>query len=189
MNKKMISMLLIIVLALAAWVLLFLMPLQTRKKQLDQEHERLTALRSRRVSVLEVQRLRSEADSLETRINESMERIFKGDQLLEMGRIMERIGSEYGLKLASITPDYGSLSIFRESDQISNLPVQMKFEGAFNGLAGFLDNFDQFPFIINIEAVSVTRTDPYQNHLNIDLQCIVVINNKREDRSAAASAS
>lgn len=188
MNKKLIILLVLALLALMAWAVLFLLPHQARKSALSQEFHDLKARQARQVSVLDVQRLRAETDSLEAGLKERMIRIYKGKQLLDLGRVMERIGNKYGLRLVSIAPDYGSLSIFRESAQISSLPIQMKYEGSFKSLTEFLDDFHDFPFFVDIESLSVKRLDLTQRFLSIDIKGIIVINNEQEGETNTALA-
>ena len=97
-----------------------------------------------------------------------------------MGRAFEDIGKGYGLKLISIAPDYGTLSMLSQSKEVlSELPMTMMFEGRFSGFSGFMDGIEDFPFLVKIREVSINKEEETASTLEIQLRGVVVLRKER----------
>lgn len=174
---------------LVAWVVIIFVPSQNEIKSLGLRLEELKAKEQARISPMDVQILTNRVDSLEVRVAQRAEKIYPGEKLLDLGRTMEKLGSQYNLKLLSITPDYESLHLFREENQISDLPVQMNFEGNFRDFGRFLDERSTFPFMIRVHRVTMDKAEPEDKKLTISLNGVLVIGNRLKPQTGPAAGN
>ena len=184
MNKKLIVMSSVIVCLLAVWLVLVYLPIHREMGDLDEKLESLEEMEKLQISINQLQYLRTMLDTLYMWVDESMERIYPENQLLDLGRVIENIGKEYGLKLVSIVPDYESLSLFTDQNgEIIELPIMMQFGGRFEKLTQFLDYSDALPYVLRINEVIIENNSAshYSSELDITLRGVIVLKKERTD--------
>lgn len=184
MNKKLIVMSSVIVGLLVVWLVFVYLPIHREMGDLEEKLESFEEMEKFRISTNQLQYLRTVLDSLYIWVDESMERIYPENQLLDLGRVIENIGKEYGLKLVSIVPDYESLSLFTDQNgEIVELPVMMQFGGRFQQLTQFLDHTDALPYVLRINEVIIENhsESQYSSELDITLRGVIVLKKERTD--------
>ncbi len=185
MNKKLFLMPGLMILILVVWIIVVYLPTNREMGALKDRLVSLNAMEQQRISENQVRHLRTILDSLYMWVDESMERIYPEEQLLDLGRVIENIGKEYGLELISIVPDYESLSLFIEqSGEIVELPVMMQFGGRFEQLAQFLDHSNALPYVLRINEVIIENNSEsqYSSELDITMRGVIVLKKERMDQ-------
>lgn len=178
MDRKVFILSALFLVLVVAWAGILILPSQ---KEIATLNSRLITLQDKersRISPMDVQILHSRVDSLQVSVNRKMKRIYPGEKLLDLGRTIEQLGTRYGLKLLSIAPDYNSLDLFRRDNQISDLPVQMNFEGRFRDFGRFLDQRTTFPFVLRVNKIELDKSEPQLDKLTIALKGVLVIGNR-----------
>lgn len=176
MNKKFVIMPSLIVLLFVGWFMTFHKPVSREMGILGEQLTELEEKEKQIVSEAEVRAVRSEVDSLFSKLDEGMGRIYPEKQLLDLGRAVDNIGKHFGLKLISIVPDYESLSLFIEDQgDISELPVTMVFEGSFQEFTQFLDGISEFPLVLRVNEVTLEKEDQDRTELSIQMRGIIVL--------------
>lgn len=176
MNKKFVLMPSLGVLLFVGWFMTFHKPVRREMGILGEQLTELEEKEKQIVSEAEVRAIRSEVDSLFSKLDEGMGRIYPEKQLLDLGRAVENIGKRFGLKLISIVPDYESLSLFIEDKgEISELPVTMVFEGSFQEFTQFLDGISEFPLVIRVNEVTLEKENQDSTELNIQMRGVIVL--------------
>jgi Tfp pilus assembly protein PilO len=175
-NKKIVIWPSFAVLVLIGWFMTFHKPVRREMGILSGQLRELEKKEKEIVSEEEVRAIRSEVDSLFSKLDEGMERIYPEKQLLDLGRAVENIGKHFGLKLISIVPDYESLSIFIEDKgEISELPVTMEFEGSFQEFTQFLDGISEFPLVIHVNEATLEKGNQDSTELNIKMRGVIIM--------------
>lgn len=188
MDRKVIILGVLFLVLIGAWAGVVLLPSKAELAKLSLRYEDLRLKERSRVSQMDIQILKGRVDSLDQQLAAGLKRIYPGDQLLDLGRNIDQLGRQYGLKLLAITPDYRSLHLFRQTNQISDLPVNLIFEGQFEQLGRFLDNSSRFPFTLLVHEVSVDKPQLEKSLLTISLQGVVVIGNDLKTETVALAA-
>ena len=182
MNKTIIAISSFIVVIIIVGVVFVYMPASKEMGVLREQFNRLEERERNNVSELQVREIRRAVDSLYASIDEGMKRIYPEEQLLDLGRAVENIGKEYGLELISIVPDYESLSLFTEAtEDISELPMLIEFQGGFDQLTQFLDGIPEFPFVLKINEVNIERMEQDSIDLWIQLRGVIVLKKERSN--------
>ena len=180
MNRNLIILISAVVIASVFWFFMVFQPVNSETNRLKTRLAELVKKEKEIVTAADMQRIRSEVDSLFTRLDEDMKRLYPEEQLLDLGRRVEEIGREYGLKLVSIVPDYESLSLFSENrGDISELPVTIGFKGSFTQFSRFLDSIPEFPLVLRVNEVNLENTNGNHSQLSIQLRGIVVLRKER----------
>ncbi len=184
MNNKWYIIPSVIVFLLAIWLVLVYLPIHHEMRDLGKQLESLEEIEKLQISINQLNYLRTMLDSLYISVDKNMERIYPENQLLDLGRAVEDIGKEYGLKLVSIVPDYESLSLFTDQNgEIVELPIMMQFGGRFQQLTQFLDHSNAFPYVLRIHEVIIENnsTSQYSSELEITLRGVIVLKKERTD--------
>lgn len=184
MDKKILLIPSLVLLSLVLWLVLFYLPLHHNASVLK---KRLTTLEEKersQISQKEIQKLENVVDSLSSNITKQMEKIYPEEKLLDLGRAMETIGKKYNLNLISITPDLTSLSaIWEATNEISELPISIEFQGQFMQVAQFLDGIPEFPFLLQVKEISLKREEKEGRSLIILIRGAIVLRKERLDES------
>jgi len=142
------------------------------------------------ISDLRVQVMKTEIDSLTRRLERDMSRLYSEDQLLDLGRVIDRIGKKYGLKLVTITPDYKGLpQLIGEQEKITVFPMTITFGGTFVQFTKFLDDITNFPIVFQAESISLTKEEGSGSKIKGEMRCkIVMRKNRNDDKSESQLA-
>ena len=105
-DKKIFLIPSVIVLLLVGWIVLIFWPSTKLIKGLNERTRVLVQKDMQSISDLQVKSVQIETDSLTQRLEVGMRRLFDEEKLLNLGRVIDKIGKEYGLDLKTITPDY-----------------------------------------------------------------------------------
>ena len=114
MNKQIIIIPSFILGLVVVWLISIYMPLNKEIGNLKMSLETLKEKERQIVPGHRVQVVRKSVDSLSTEIINLTKRLYPEDKLLELGQLIDEIGTAYSLSLVSVTPDYESLSLFKE---------------------------------------------------------------------------
>lgn len=174
-DKKQLILPVLSVLAVLAWVLFIYSPMTGEIKRLDERMKDLRMRESRRISPLDIQIKRGKVDSLNVKVGNHLAFFYPEDELLDLGRVMEKTGKEYGLVLESIVPDHNSLALFNTDEQISELPVTLLYTGKFMQLADFLDGVPDFDVPFKLNEIAIEKDDPDSAELRIEMRGVIVI--------------
>lgn len=178
MDRKILIIVALFFVLVIAWAGIVVMPSTQEISSLDKRLSTLEEKERSRISPMDVQILSNRVDSLEQHVTVKMTRIYPGEKLLDLGRTIEQLGGKYGLKLLSLSPDYNSLHLFREENQISELPIQINFEGRFIDFGHFLDQRADFPFVLRVHKITMDKSESQLKKLTIALNGVLVIGNR-----------
>ena len=191
LSKRIIFPASFIVVLVVGWIVMVYMP---ASKELGKLNQRLNDLKEKERQIIPddtIEAMRVVVDSLATHLDASLERFYPEEQLIDLGKAIERIGKEYSLQLVNITPDYESLPLFQGNPkEISELPVTVDFTGGFPDLTRFLDTMSNFPFVMRFDEMTLSKEGSLSRELSISLKGVVVFRNvktpepKPEERMA-----
>jgi len=181
-DKKIIIIPSVIVLLVVGWLLLIFWPSTKTIKQLKQRTNVLVQKDKQSISNLQVKSIKIETDSLTQRLEAGMRRLFNEDQLLDLGRVIDNIGKEYGLNLITITPDYTVLSTLKEGrEQITEFPLTITFGGTFVQFTKFLDNIPEFPIVFQVESLKFEKQSKTSSKLTAEMRSKIVMRKEVTD--------
>ncbi|MBN2414445.1 type 4a pilus biogenesis protein PilO [bacterium] len=177
MNIKSLVIPIISLLLAVAWIVLIYMPASSEITQLDLRYDELLEKQRDIISPLDISVLRAKIDSLSAGLQRRLASYYPEDKLLEMGSTLERIGKEYNLSMISVSPDHESLSLFISNQEISELPINVEYNGRFQDLTRFFDNMSEFPIAYRLKRTVIEKDPEKEGYLSILLKGIVVIKN------------
>lgn len=176
MDKKIVILPTLLVALLVAWFIAFYLPVSKQTKEMNQ---RLVSLEEKERSAIpesQIRLMEQIVDSLSAKLEAHTRRIYPQKELLDMGRVIEKIGKQYQLKLLTIAPDYGSLSrLAQSSEEVSELPLMMEFGGTFSGFTRFIDQIDDLPYALRVRELVIQKDEASSYSLNIQLQGVIVL--------------
>ena len=176
LNKQIVIIPSFILSLVIVWLISVHLPIQREMKIFDGRFDQLREKERKLVPESSVQIVRKDVDSLSTDIVNRMKRLFPEDRLLELGRVIDEIGTAYSLILISVTPDYEKLSLFsEEGEDISQLPLSMEFEGKFTDFTQFLDGIPNFPIAMHFDEVKLEKEDLEKAELKIEFHGTIVL--------------
>ena len=182
MDKKLLTMVVFLVILVAGWIMGIYFPDQKEIGELESRLNTLVQKGKEHITEGRVQVMMQIVDSLAKNLNAGMNRIYPEEKLLDLGRAVDQIAREYRLILVSITPDYASLSLFKENqEEISELPMMMEFNGSFQNMTRFLDNMSTFPFVLRVNEVTIQKKEQNSSGLKIDLRGVIVLRKERSN--------
>jgi Tfp pilus assembly protein PilO len=101
---------------------------------------------------------------------------------LDLGRIVDRLGKQYGIRLVAISPNYGSLSqISQSTEDVNELPITLEFKGRFSGVSRFLDNIHELPYVLRINETVIEKAEEGGSLLKIEFRGVIVLRKERAD--------
>ena len=180
LKNKIIIISALMVVMIITWFVVIYMP---DSKNIGKMKDRLAVLEEKErqgISERKVHILENHIESLNKKLKSNLDRIYPQQQLVDLGGHVEKIGKQYHLRLVSIFPEYSSLSQLHEGGQEFNeLHVTIEFAGLFHRVAEFLDNIDEFPFVIRVNGVTLEKKIEKQSELKITLQGVIVLRKER----------
>lgn len=172
---------LIVLLMFAAWFAFLYRPTHGRIVDLKQQLAELKQKEKEAIPQSDITRIEKYLDSLSVHIDAERLRFYPEADLLELGKSVEEIGKQYNLDLLSIIPDYNSLSeLGGESGELSELNVDIVFQGMFSDFTRFLDNIETFPFAMRVQEAALEKETIETRELTITLQGVIVLRKARE---------
>ncbi len=184
LNNKIVLIPSVIFILIVGWVIVVYLPACRESGVLENQLKSLEEKQRQAIPDTRVRMMRDVVDSLSSRWESRMGQFYPEEGLLDLGRVVEKIGKGYGLQLISIAPDYGSLSLFSErGEEISELPMIIEFKGKFSQFARFLDGISEFPIILRIHEVSMERIAEGNSELTITLRGVIVFRKERVHES------
>ncbi len=178
MNKDIIALISLFGAIFLIWVFALFNPQSHQKKKLNSEIQSYKVIEQQHVPESKIFFMEKKLDSLSLEISKIKNQFYLDKAILDLGRHIEQIGNEYGLEFKNISLiDYEILNFFgSENDQsLTELPVQIEFEGEYNALTHFLDSIGDFPFLIRFTDISILNDDLRTMKLSISLIGMVVI--------------
>jgi len=181
-DKKIFLIPSVIVLLLVGWIVLIFWPTTKLIKLLNERTRVLVQKDMQSISDLQVKSVQIETDSLTQRLEAGMRRLFDEEKLLNLGRVIDKIGKEYGLDLKTITPDYNILSTLKENrEQITVFPLTIIFGGTFIQFTKFLDNIPEFPIVFQVESVMFKKQSKSGSKLTAEMRSKIVMRKEVSD--------
>jgi Tfp pilus assembly protein PilO len=164
------------------WILLVFWPAAKTIKALTEKSRILIQKDKQSISDLQVKSIQIEADSLTRKLEADMRRLFYEDQLLDLGRVIEQIGKQYGLNLLTVTPDYQFLSSLKENhEQNTVFPMTIVFGGTFVQFTKFLDNINEFPIVFQVETILFKKESESGSKLTGEMHSKIAMRKKLSD--------
>jgi len=164
------------------WMMFSYMPLSKHRSQLKHKIEVLEKREKEKISEKEFMSMKTLVDSLEARLRRGKERFYPAENLLDLGREIEEIVRKYDISLMSITPNYPSLAIFKDSQSsIVELPLSVQLQGRFISFAKFLDDIPHLPFILRVNEVTLKVEEKSANSITIIFQGVIVLDKERKN--------
>ena len=189
-DKKILIIPSIMVVIVLGWFFLLNTPFNKTIGQLTEQHLILEDKDELSISDSQVQTLKTEVDSLTRKLENNMARLYSEEQLLDLGRVIDNIGKQYGLSLVTIIPDYAVLPRLTEQQQkITVFPLNITFSGTFGQFTRFLDHIPNFPIVFQVESISLTKESGSGVKVKGEMRCKIVMRkenneNKQETQMA-----
>jgi len=184
LNNKIVLIPSAIFILIVGWIIVVYLPVHREIGALDDQLKSLEEKEKRAIPDTRVRMMRGVVDSLSSRLESRKGQIYPEEGLLDLGRVVEKIGKGYGLQLISIAPDYGSLSLFSEKkEEISELPMTIGYKGKFSQFTRFLDGISEFPIILRVNEVSMEKIAEGNSELTITLRGVIVFRKERVHES------
>lgn len=160
-----------LLLIIVTWYMLFYSKQNNKIIMIQGQIAQLTQqLNQAQLSAKNIKTLESEVDSLKAFHASLEQKILPKAKLLYITQEVQRRGSDFGLKVNSITVDKSKL--FGETGNASPflwVPIEMDINGEFFAFGKFLDNFENYPFIIRPGEVKIITDDTTYPTLSIFL--------------------
>lgn len=176
-NKSLIVMLIISAIIFVLWFAGLIMPQSNKITRLNGEIDEFVKLEKQQVSDNTIQLMMLKLDRLTTDIKDVKAHFYPEDEILDLGRRVEKIGENHGLEFISISPEeFANLDFFKgDNKDVTELPIVIEFKGIFKELTDFLDSVEEFPFIIRLNDIKIINGDVRSQELNIYIKGNVVI--------------
>ena len=173
----------IVVACLILWMVLVYFPTSKNNEQFEVQKKNLEAKVSSEISDNQVRFMQILVDSLSTTLTNAEARIYPLNKLLQLGHDIEAICKKHDLNLLTITPDYEKISlIYKEQQEVSELPLGFRVEGKFAQLSQFLDAIPTFPFLMRVNEFNIQKKDIIKDaNLVIEFKGAVVLRKERVD--------
>ncbi|MEJ2628443.1 MAG: type 4a pilus biogenesis protein PilO [bacterium] len=171
MNKDIIALIGLFIIILLVWIFAIYNPQSDTKKELNSKIEVFREMERQQVPQSRIILMEEKLDSIEMKISDIKAHYYLDKAILDLGRHIEQIGEEYGLEFMSISLlNYEILSFFsnQNNQTLTELPIQVIFQGEYEELANFLDGIDEFPFLIRFTDILIIN-----NFLNKKLSIIL----------------
>ena len=176
MDKKIVMLPSVLIALLVAWVVAFYLPVSKQTKEMNQRLIQLEEKEREAIPEREVVLMERLVDRLSSKLDSCTQRIYPEEKLLDLGRVVEKIGKTYGLKPVSIAPDYGSLSRLAQSqEEISELPMMIEFGGSFSGFSRFIDGISDLPYAMYVREVVIQKDEEQRSSLSFQLKGVIVL--------------
>lgn len=173
-NKQFIIIPSLILSLVIGWVIMIYLPAHEELRGLNKQLRNLEEKEKQIVAESRIRMMRAKVDSLATNLDSRLKRFYPEGQLLDIGRMINEIVERNSLRLISITPDYDSLSVFKdEKIEVSQLPITIELKGGFNEFTQFLDGISDCPFVLHFREVTLGKEDVAKPDLDIVLEGIV----------------
>lgn len=185
MNKDIIGLVSLFIIILLVWIFVVYIPQSDKKQELNSKIEEYREMEREQVPESRIVIMETRLDSLEAKINSIKAHYYLDKAILDLGRNIEKIGNEYDLEFKNISLlDYGVLSFFgnNTNQTLAELPIRVVFQGEFTELADFLDNIDDFPFLIRFTDFLIINNF-LNSKLNIFLKGKVVVTKSEMDEN------
>ena len=187
MNKKLILIPAATFVLFLIWVVFSYMPLSKQGSQLKHKIEVLEKREKSKISEQELMSVNTLVDSLEARLKRGKKRFYPAENLLDLGREIERIVKKYDISLVSITPNYPSLAIFKDSQSsVVELPLAVQLQGRFTAFTKFLDAIPHLRFILRVNEVTLKVEEKSANRITIVFQGVIVLDKERKNSEKEA---
>ncbi|MCD6116311.1 type 4a pilus biogenesis protein PilO [bacterium] len=187
MNKKLILIPSVTVVLFLIWAVFSYMPLSKQGSQLKHKIEVLEKREKAKISEQELMSVNTLVDSLEARLKRGKKRFYPAENLLDLGREIERIVKKYDISLVSITPNYPSLAIFKDSQSsVVELPLAIQLQGRFTDFTKFLDDIPHLPFILRVNEVTLKVEEKSASRITIVFQGVIVLDKERKNSEKEA---
>lgn len=178
MNKDIIVLIGMFIVVFVIWYFVLYTPQTDTMEELNTTIQEYIEMEKQHVPESRILFMEQKLDTLRARVRKIKSQYYLDRAILDLGRHIERIGNKYGLTFQKISLiDYNILNFFSdESGQtVAELPVQVEFQGEYNAITNFLDNIDEFPFLIRFTDVSILNDDEETETIDIILIGKVVI--------------
>jgi Tfp pilus assembly protein PilO len=158
------------------WLGVFYTPVTRDKKQLEKKWELLQNQIKSEVPESRLESMKTFVDSLFAYIDVREEHFYPVENLLDLGRSIDKIGKQYGLTLISISPGYESLALIQKADEgVTELPLTLEFSGSFIQFAKFIESVPDFPYVMRINEVSLYKESEEQPTLTANAKGVIVL--------------
>jgi len=178
LNKDIIVLIGMFIVVFVIWYFVLYTPQTDTMEELNTTIQEYIEMEKQHVPESRILFMEQKLDTLRARVRKIKSQYYLDRAILDLGRHIERIGNKYGLTFQKISLiDYNILNFFSdESGQtVAELPVQVEFQGEYNAITNFLDNIDEFPFLIRFTDVSILNDDEETETIDIILIGKVVI--------------
>jgi Tfp pilus assembly protein PilO len=183
-NKKRIMLPLMITILVIMWFTGIYLPISRETGILNKRISSLQIKMGKEIPELKIKMIKIVVDSLNNQLNNLEQRFYPENELLELGRLIEKIGKRFGLSLVSVTPDYESLSLLIEKkEEVFELPMKTEFKGTFRQFTKFMDAIPELPFVFKVSGVYLLKESQSHPELKIQLQGVIVLKKERKNEN------
>ena len=183
--KKLLYLPGIVLVLIVFWILGFYLPIEGQSKVLNQRLNTLQDKVQDNVPEIKVQMLQIIVDSMKVRLDDNKSRLYPEEELLNLGKAIEKNCRQYGLTLKSITPDYKSLAqIADNNSEVIEMPLSFQMEGRFSQLTAFLDAIPGQDFVFHLNGFSIFKEAENSIVLTIELKGIFLLRKSQNNNQS-----
>lgn len=173
------------VVLIIVWLSVLYLPVIRNKKELENKWELLQNQIRSEVPEARLETMKTFVDSLFAYIDVREGHFYPVEKLLDLGRSIEQIGKQYGLKLISVSPDYESLALIQKTEEgVTELPLTLEFTGSFIQFAKFVESVPDFPYVIRVNEVFLEKESEDKPALNVIIKGVIVLRKESADEDA-----
>ncbi len=183
--KKLLYLPGIVLVLIIFWVLGFYLPIEGQSKVLNQRLNTLQGKVQDNVPEIKVQMLQIIVDSMKVRLDANKARLYPEEELLDLGKEIEKSCRQYGLTLKSITPDYKSLAQIADlNSELIEMPLSFQIEGRFTQLTAFLDAIPRHNYVFHLKGFNVFKEADNSRVLTIDLEGVFLLRKSQNNNQS-----
>lgn len=174
----------IVIIVLAVAIIKLYLPLNRDLKQMKAEERQLQGRLNKEVTLAQVFVMKDVVDSLKTIRKNLTRKFYPAEELIDLGKSIEKIGKEFGLKMVLITPDYEKLDLILEIGvEPIGLPIEVEFKGSFSQCSRFLDHIEEFSVALRINEVEMIVEEVDSSTLDFTIKGVVFIEGEKESET------
>ena len=188
--KKLLYLPGIVLVLIIFWILGFYLPIEGQSKVLNQRLNTLQGKVQDNVPEIKVQMLQIIVDSMKVRLDDKKSRLYPEEELLNLGKEIEKSCRQYGLTLKSIRPDYKSLAQIADiNSELIEMPLSFQMEGKFSQFTAFLDAIPAQDYVFHLNGFEVFKEAENSRILTIELKGVFLLRkNQNNNQSPLALA-
>ena len=151
---------------LSVWFILFYYP---KSVQINQIKSRIKEIRNELVSAsranVDLENVEKKLLDERNKLEEVKARFVEKDELASVSKKLGDFAKDYNLRLTDFAPVFDDYFADTSKTVIKALPLAITVTGAYLDIGRFIENWENLPFYLEADAISIQRLTPVSNNL------------------------